>query len=91
LESGIYVNVKSIDAFDLQNQLATQKDKFLNRNFEEEQYKSQVKEKNSQLSRYVTEIQLLNVQNSKMAEDMEAMTQELEVAIDELDRYFSLE
>jgi predicted nuclease with TOPRIM domain len=77
--------------FDLQNQLATQKDKFLNRNFEEEQYKSQVKEKNSQLSRYVTEIQLLNVQNSKMAEDMEAMTQELEVAIDELDRYFSLE
>jgi hypothetical protein len=91
LESGIYVNVKLIDAFDLQNQLATQKDKFLNRNFEEEQYKSQVKEKNSQLSRYVTEIQLLNVQNSKMAEDMEAMTQELEVAIDELDRYFSLE
>jgi hypothetical protein len=71
--------------------LATQKDKFLNRNFEEEQYKSQVKEKNSQLSRYVTEIQLLNVQNSKMAEDMEAMTQELEVAIDELDRYYSLE
>ena len=91
MESGIYVNVKLIDAFDLQNQLATQKDKFLNRNFEEEQYKSQVKEKNSQLSRYVTEIQLLNVQNSKMAEDMEAMTQELEVAIDELDRYFSLE
>lgn len=62
----------------------------MNRNFEEEQYKSQLKEKNNQLSRYVTEIQLLNVQNSKMADDMEAMTQELEVAIDELDRYYYL-
>ena len=67
--------------------MSTQKDRFLNRNFEEEQYKSQLKEKNNQLARYVTEIQLLNVHNSKMAQEMTAMTQELEVAIEELDRY----
>ena len=58
----------------------------MNKNFEEEQVKAQVKDKNNQLSRYVTEIQLLNVQNSKMAQDIDAMTQELEVAINELDR-----
>ena len=58
----------------------------MNKNFEEEQVKAQVKDKNNQLSRYVTEIQLLNVQNSNMAQDIDAMTQELEVAINELDR-----
>ena len=45
-----------------------------------------MKEKNNELSRYVTEVQLLGAQNSKLASEMDAMTQELEAAIEEIDK-----
>ena len=69
--------------------MSYQKDRLQNKNYEDDQIRIQLKEKTNELSKYVTEVQMLSSQNAKMADEIDSMTQELEATLEEIERYHS--
>ncbi|KAI9136454.1 hypothetical protein BKA69DRAFT_147910 [Paraphysoderma sedebokerense] len=65
-------------------ELRTFRDQFLGKKAEEA-YKSQIKDKNNAINRYLAEIQQLSVQNNQLTADFETLTVELEAAVTELE------
>ncbi|KAJ3218623.1 hypothetical protein HK099_004994 [Clydaea vesicula] len=59
----------------------------VNETLDDIHFKNTIKEKNAQISNYITEVQNLSTRNAYLASENEAMTQEIEAAVFELDKY----
>lgn len=53
---------------------------------DDRQFKNVIKEKNSEISKYISEIQMLSSDNAHLSSEAEAMTQELEATVTEIER-----
>jgi centrosomal protein CEP290 len=54
---------------------------------DERQFKNLIKEKNAEISKYISEVQMLSAENLHYSSEVEAMTQELEATVYEIERY----
>ncbi|KAI8918586.1 hypothetical protein DFJ77DRAFT_303045 [Powellomyces hirtus] len=71
---------------DYQSQLQNRKDRIQLKNLDDDQIRKQLREKNGELARYVAEVELLSSRNARLTSEVEALTQELEVTVTELER-----
>ncbi|TPX37071.1 hypothetical protein SmJEL517_g00935 [Synchytrium microbalum] len=67
-------------------QLGAHAERATARRADDEDFRSQLKEKNAEINRYLTEIQLLTTDNAQLRDDVESLGSELEVAVAELER-----
>ncbi|KAJ3289656.1 hypothetical protein HK104_007316 [Borealophlyctis nickersoniae] len=67
-------------------QLTSQKDRLQSKNLDEDQFRNQLKEKNNEINRYVAEIQMLSSKNAQMGAEIDAMEQELEATVMEIEK-----
>ncbi|TPX47954.1 hypothetical protein SeMB42_g03165 [Synchytrium endobioticum] len=68
------------------SQLAAHQARATARRADDDDFRSQLKEKNAEINRYLTEIQLLTTDNAQLRDDTETLGNELEVAVAELER-----
>ncbi|KAJ3055080.1 hypothetical protein HK097_011570 [Rhizophlyctis rosea] len=67
-------------------QLNSQKDRLQSKHTDEDQFRNQLKEKNNEISRYVAEVQILGTENAQLHDEIDAMAQELEATVLEIER-----
>jgi chromosome segregation ATPase len=67
-------------------QLQTQRGRLQTRQSDEEQHRALINQKNSELHRYIEEVQMLSTENSQLASELEEVTTELEVAMQEMEK-----
>lgn len=53
---------------------------------DDRQFKNVIKEKNAEISKYISEVQMLSSENAHYSSEVEAMTQELEATVYEIER-----
>ncbi|KAJ3186375.1 hypothetical protein HDU85_007815 [Gaertneriomyces sp. JEL0708] len=71
---------------DYQSQLQNQKDRMQTKTLDDDQIRKQLRDKNAELNKYLSEVQLLSEDNGRLASKVEALTEELEAAVNELEK-----
>ncbi|KAJ3333648.1 hypothetical protein HDU76_005628 [Blyttiomyces sp. JEL0837] len=71
---------------DREVQMVSQRHRLLSKNVEEEEYRVQLKEKNSEINKLLNRIETVEGQNSVLTKENETMGQELESLVNELER-----
>ncbi|KAJ3204190.1 hypothetical protein HDU67_009732 [Dinochytrium kinnereticum] len=74
------------DMKERETQMLTHQQRLLSKNAEEEEFRAQLKEKNNEINKCLTEIKKLSIQNAELQNDVDTMTQELEATVAELER-----
>lgn len=54
---------------------------------DDRQFKNVIREKNAEIGKYISEIQMLSSENAHLSSEVEAMTQELEATVHEIERF----
>ncbi|KAJ3415066.1 hypothetical protein HDV05_005592 [Chytridiales sp. JEL 0842] len=67
-------------------QMVSQRHRLLSKNVEEEEFRVQLKEKNMEINRYLSEITALTKQNAHLSQEVDTIGQELEATVNELER-----
>ncbi|KAI9202124.1 uncharacterized protein BJ171DRAFT_515759 [Polychytrium aggregatum] len=71
---------------DCRDQLGTQRSRLQSKTIDEDHFRTQIKDKNSEITKYIHEIQALGAHNVKLSNEVEMMAQELEATVIELER-----
>ncbi|KAI9004263.1 hypothetical protein BC832DRAFT_592949 [Gaertneriomyces semiglobifer] len=71
---------------DYQSQLQNQKDRMQTKTLDDDQIRKQLRDKNAELNKYLSEVQLLSEDNGRLASKVDALTEELEAAVNELEK-----
>ncbi|KAJ3039732.1 hypothetical protein HDV00_011964 [Rhizophlyctis rosea] len=67
-------------------QLNNQKDRLQSKTVDEDQFRNQLKDKNTEINRYVAEVQILSAENAQLHDEIDTMAQELEATVLEIER-----
>ncbi|KAJ3236898.1 hypothetical protein HDU78_004338 [Chytriomyces hyalinus] len=67
-------------------QMVSQRHRLLSKNIEEEEFRSQLKEKNMEVNKYLAEIKSLTTQNVQLSNEVDTIGQELDATVSEIER-----